>query len=31
MKVLYSERFVVIHANCGDMYVYGFCTQRGLW
>ena len=24
------ERFVVIHANCGDMYVYRFCTQRGL-
>ena len=31
IQVLYLERFVVIHANCGDMYVYGLSTQKGLW
>ena len=31
IQVLYTERFVIIHANCGDMYVYRFCTQRGLY
>ena len=28
MKVLYSERFVGTHANCADMYVYGFAHRE---